>query len=210
MKRTFRWGARLRGVWSKERYEACQEGRRMDDNESEITASEAPVEAPQLGLMSAMASRSAFLRPINDLLRSPTFTRLTSRLLVWGLGSAIASPMVSAIFGTSLFLGFAGAVGTVLAGLGAIGMSLVALLRRDVRPTWKLGAALGVPFGMSLLGFGMWSILGTFSWTLPAPIAFAGSLILVLGLVLSTLLGVDILRFVGTALRSGNPEDSAS
>ena len=138
--------------------------------------------------------------------RSPGVTRFTSRIAAWGLLTGVGSLLLDVAL--ELPLSWSSGAGLVVGGLGAVATSISVLLRSDVRPFWKVGGVLGVPFGLSVAVFGLWTFLTTSFFAsnllVQAVAGTALQLVLILSLVLSVMLGGDVLRFVFKGIGSSD------
>lgn len=136
-----------------------------------------------------------------------------SRVAIWGTFAGVASALVGPLIGGSVVTWFLGGAGAIVGGLGTVGLSALILKRRAVRVTWKVAAMLGVPFGLYLGALGVFQLFvlpsivgGTRGLSLSLILPVFGTVIVV-GIVLSLLLGIDIVRFVVQRVNLGEDED---
>ncbi|MDT8341301.1 MAG: hypothetical protein RQ751_07290 [Longimicrobiales bacterium] len=124
--------------------------------------------------------------------------RLATRLAAWGLGVGAGSFLLSAILGPSSLLHTAGGAGLILGGLAAASWSAIVIRRPGIRPLWRFGAALGVPFGCAASVVGAWHFLVTLetAFASPALVRLSMVVMILLGAVLAVILGGDILRYL--------------
>lgn len=96
--------------------------------------------------------------PIPGSLKVGHFIRLASRVGVWGLGGAACS-FIAVAYGAPIPFFLASAVsgaGLIIGGVGAAAASATVL--RELPAGWrpvKLAALTGIPFGISLAGYGL-------------------------------------------------------
>jgi hypothetical protein len=129
-------------------------------------------------------------------------SRITSSVVVSGTLLGVATTLAGPLIQGSPLAWFAGGAGAVTGGLGMAWLSARILRRPRVRLPWKAAGMLGLPFGFYLTAVGILQlfvlpgILGGIpglDFSLLRPVY---GLALLLAIVLSLVVGVDMIRFV--------------
>jgi len=135
-----------------------------------------------------------------------------SRAALWGTLTAVGASLGTAIVGVSPVLHLAGGIGAVIGGIGIVAAGITVLRRAAVRLPWRFAGALSVPFGTSLVVFGLFRLLWrpvTVAAAFDPPLLFrlAIACLVILGPILLILVGADIARFLVRGMWGGDEEE---
>lgn len=146
-------------------------------------------------------------------LRRPRVIRFSARIAAWGIAVGAAVPLLSAFGLGSDVLWQPGGAGMVVGGLGAMGLGGALCAEKRARRVWRAAGLALVPFGVSsvVLGastlLGRWGLRLAWSW-FPGGLTGASLAFLVIGLVLSVLFGMDLVRLMVRTIRGGDSEEA--